>query len=128
MPMPAVAWPSHLRLVVANHSSEISDGYAMVPMRTGAPRRRRVQLAGPEIRAVEGLFSHSQVRSLHDWFENDLIAGERPFSIWLPGPGPGLVQYEARFLEPYTAEPIPSRPPALWRFAARLLLQTIDDA
>lgn len=106
------------------HAIELKPLYADTPMRTGHPRKRRLYTVVPRTVPVLLILTQDQMTAFHDWFEGPLAAGANTFSAQVARQGPGLLWWEARFVEPYTAEPMAG---VYWRVTANLLLTGVGS-
>ena len=125
MSLPEITLPGELPCWLAEgHQGELQDVYAHVTMRTGHDRLRRVYTSAPERRRVAMLLLEHQAPVFHDWFERDLLAGEREFSAHVAHVAGGLAWWRARFADdpPYEAEPLQVRGGIGWKITATLLL------
>jgi len=125
MSLPEITLPGGLPCWLAEgHQGELQDVYAHVGMRTGHDRLRRVYTTAPERRRVALLLLEHQAPIFHDWFERDLLAGEREFSAHVANVAGGLAWWRARFADdpPYEAEPLQVAGGIGWRITATLLL------
>lgn len=120
MPLPELLLPDELPAFRADgHAIELVPQYADVTMRTGHDRRRRVYTTAPRMVSVSLVLTEPQMLVLHQWFEGPLQAGAQWFSAEVANQGPGSLWWQARFVEPYAAESIPS---GLFEVTAQLLL------
>lgn len=121
--MPEIVLPADLPAwLIDGHESALDDAYAHVEMRTGHHRLRRVYRRPPEVRSVSLLLREEQAAVFDEWFERDLLVGEREFAARVANRGPGIVWYAARFVAPYEAAPLHLAGGVGWRIDARLLL------
>lgn len=125
MSLPGITLPGGFPAWLADgHEGELEDVYTRTAMRTGHARLRRIYTTVPERRRVSLLLLEHQAPRFHDWFERDLLAGERPFSTQVALVDGGLAWYAARFVDdpPYEAEPLRVAGGVGWRITATLLL------
>lgn len=125
MSLPEITLPGTLPPWLAEgHQGELQDAYAHVLMRTGHDRLRRVYTSAPERRRVALLLLQDQAPVFHQWFEIDLLAGEREFSAHVADVAGGLAWWRARFADdpPYEAEPLQVAGGIGWKITATLLL------
>lgn len=124
MTLPAITLPSGFPLWQADpHETQADPAYAHVKMQTGHLRIRRVFTTAPEVRTVALQLTDAQALAFHDWFERDLLAGERQFAAKVKTTGRGYEWRAARFVAPYEAEPINlGGGKLLWRIEAQLLM------
>ena len=121
MALPELLLPDGTPAFLADgHSIELTPMYADVPTRTGHGRRRRVFTVVPRIVSVGLQLTAAQMLAFHNWFEGPLQAGAQSFSAQVANQGPGLLWWQARFVEPYTA--YAGEAGASFRVRARLLL------
>lgn len=121
MALPELTLPDGTPAFLADgHAIELMPMYADVGMRTGHDRRRRVYTVVPRTVSVGLQLTAAQMAALHDWFEGPLQAGAMQFSAQVANQGPGLLWWNARFVEPYTADAGDAG--ASFRVQARLLL------
>lgn len=121
MALPELLLPDGTPAFLADgHNIELTPMYADVPTRTGHGRRRRVFTVVPRIVSVGLQLTAAQMLAFHAWFEGPLQAGAQSFSAQVANQGPGLLWWQARFVEPYTADAGDAG--AWFRVRARLLL------
>lgn len=92
---------------VAGHAISPGSVYGDVPMGAGHGRKRRLYTQAPRDVDVSWRLTQAQMTAVHDWFENTLIVGERPFAALVANQGPGLRWWEAKWLAPYKHRPLP---------------------
>jgi hypothetical protein len=87
-------------------------------MGRGHARLRRMSTIAPRVVPVRLRLKPSVMQILDDWFENTLESGKRTFSVEVANQGPGLLWWEAQWVDPYTADPRSG----LWFVDGKLLL------
>lgn len=103
--LPEILMPSGLpSWLIDGFSGSDDDAYGTVEMTTGHDRKRRLYRRPPIRRQVSLLLTELETLQFENWFENDLIAGERRFSARVRDMGPGDVWYAAQFVQPYEAD------------------------
>lgn len=107
MPLPSILMPSTLPAFVARpHDITPVAPYADVPTSTGPWRKRRVFVRAPRTLECGLELSEEQMAIFDSWFENDLKAGNEPFTATVAKLGSADLEYwAAKFIEPYDAEP-----------------------
>jgi len=120
MALPEILPPAGTPVFLAEgHGIEPQSVYADVQFGAGHSRRRRVWTRAPRVVSVSWLLEADEMAAVDDWFENTLLAGARKFSAQVANQGPGLLWWEAQWLEPYHAEAMHL---GRWRVTGQLLL------
>ena len=126
MALPELTLPDGTPAWLADpHAIELVPLYADVPMRTGHDRRRRVFTVAPRLVRVGLQLTAAQMLALHDWYEGPAKAGAEYFSTQVANQGPGLLWWQARFAEPYSADA--GEAGASFRVQAKLLLTGVGS-
>lgn len=94
--LPPIVMPTELlRLLSTPHDVEEEDVYGQIEFQTG-PRRGRKLFTGADRKMQIGmLLNQDRLAIFHDWYENALDAGSKPFSIQVQDFGPDLVWFKA---------------------------------
>lgn len=125
MALPEIRPPSGTPcFLAAGHAIAPQSVYADVQMRSGHLRRRRLFTTAPRIVSVSWLLEADQMAAVDTWFEDVLLAGERPFSAQVANQGPGLLWWTAQWVEPYQTEALHL---GRWRVTGQLLLTGVGQ-
>lgn len=105
MALPELTVPESLPVLLGSeHGIEQGDVYGHVDL-TRRRRLRRLRTIPHRVVNVKWDLTSDQMGVLHRWYEEDLAAGVRQFSIQVANQGPGLRWWRAEWEEPYKAEP-----------------------
>lgn len=101
MPLPDLLLPPGVpNFVVAAQSFGQLRRYGNVERGQGHDRKRRLRTRTPRVIDVASKkLSQAQMTALEDWYEDALLAGERPFSVELSNQGPGTLWWSARWVK-----------------------------
>jgi hypothetical protein len=123
--LPGITVPAGTPVFLAEgHAIELQPLYSSIEQSTGHTRLRRVRTSSTRVVDVGLSLDELQMYAFDDWFENILLAGERPFSAYVRSQGPGMLWWHARWQEPYTADP---RGNGIWRVTGKLVLSGIGS-
>lgn len=127
MALPLIFPPSSLPQFSANdHGIALEDAYSAVPRGRGHGRLRPSSTATPRTVSVRWTLTAAQTADLDDWFENALVAGTEHFTAAVAFQGPhGLLYWDACWVEPYDAEPVPTPRGLMWQITGSLRLSGI---
>jgi len=120
MALPLIFVPSNIPLwLIAGHSITPDSPYEDTPMLVGEWRKRRLVTDVTATAQVSVILEAAEMLTWDTWYEDTLHAGVEHFTARIANIGPGLVYYDAQWLEPYVAEPMHL---GRWQVSGALLL------
>lgn len=121
MALPGITLPAGIPILLGEgHAIEESSVFAAFKPTTGHRRMRRIYTVPDRVVPVNWSLNSAQMAAFDDWFENALDVGSNFFSIRVKDQdSAGLLWWKAKWVEPYTAEPLA---PNRWRVSGSVRL------
>lgn len=120
MSLPQITVPAGTPVFLADgHAIEQLPAFSDVQTGSGHGRKRRTRSSPPRRVSVSLNLNAAAMQAFDAWFEDTLQVGQLSFSARVANQGPGLMWWEAKWVEPYTAEP---RGFGKWRVTGTLFL------